>query len=242
MNGNRFDKKVPIALYFQLQENLTQKILSREWEPGARIPTEKELCEMYDVSRITVRKALDELEQMGYIVRRQGKGNYVSPNSMEQKLSKFYSFSEEIKRLGRQETAQLLSFEIQEATAVQAKKLGLPVGARLICVRRLRLVDLSPYGIEKSRIPERLLPNMTSAEVQKIGLYKSLNLHGLYPNHAVETLRAVNLSAADAKLLHVKANEAAVNLERVTYADGDVVELCDSLIRGDIFTYTVDLR
>ena len=82
MNGNHFDKKAPIALYFQLRENLTQKILSREWEPGARIPTEKELCEMYDVSRITVRKALDELEQLGYIVRRQGKGNYVNPNSM----------------------------------------------------------------------------------------------------------------------------------------------------------------
>lgn len=242
MIAKHFDKKAHISLYFQLRESLTQKILSRQWEPGARIPTEKELCELYDVSRITVRKALDELEQMGYIVRRQGKGNYVNPNSMEQKLSKFYSFSEEIKRLGRQETAQLLSFDVQEATPAQARKLGVPSGARLMRVRRLRLVDLSPYGIEMSFIPERLIPGLTSVEVQKLGLYKSLNLHGLYPNHAIETLRAVNLSTADAKLLHVKANEAAVNLERVTYADGDVVELCDSLIRGDIFTYTVDLR
>ena len=84
----------PLALYYQLKESFISNILSAVWPPDSKMPSERELCETYNVSRVTVRKALDELVQGGFIYRKQGKGTFVKRKSLEQKLSKFYSFSE----------------------------------------------------------------------------------------------------------------------------------------------------
>ena len=101
---------VPVALYYQLKESLLQKIQDENWKPGQKIPTERELCEMYGVSRITVRTALDDLHNEAYLYRIQGKGTYVKRSSIDYRLSKFYSLNEELSRRGLKERAQMLSF------------------------------------------------------------------------------------------------------------------------------------
>src|SRR5665647_3212360 len=92
--------KLPTTLYFQLKEQLMSRIAMKEWNPGDKIPNEHALCHEYGVSRITVRQALTDLEREGYIIRKQGKGTFVTFPRIEQNLTSFYSFSDEFKKRG----------------------------------------------------------------------------------------------------------------------------------------------
>ena len=97
LTGHALARQVPVALYYQVREDLLHKIQSGQWGPDFKMPPERELCETYGVSRITVRKALDDLQNEGYLDRVQGKGTFVRRATMEKKLSKFYSFGDELR-------------------------------------------------------------------------------------------------------------------------------------------------
>ena len=226
-----FSKEVPVALYYQLKESLLQKI-----------PTERELCEMYGVSRITVRKALDDLQNEDYLYRIQGKGTYVKRSSIDYRLSKFYSFNEELSRRGLKERAQMLSFsKVVPEDKVRAQ-LHLAEGQEVFCVKRTRYMDETPYVIEISYIPSSLCPGLCREEIETEGLYSSMRRHGVHPDHATEQFRATGLTGAEAKLLSLSPGEPAINLRRITWAGNTLVEYCNSIVRGDFFTYTVELK
>lgn len=97
--ADALDERSPMSLYYQLKTILAEKIHSGQWKVNDRIPTERELCDAYGVSRATVRLALGELENEGLLYRKQGKGTFVAAPKIEQLLSGFYSFSEE--KIGR---------------------------------------------------------------------------------------------------------------------------------------------
>ena len=237
-----FSKEVPVALYYQLKESLLQKIQDETWKPGQKIPTERELCEMYGVSRITVRKALDDLQNEDYLYRIQGKGTYVKRSSIDYRLSKFYSFNEELSRRGLKERAQMLSLsKVVPEDKVRAQ-LHLAEGQEVFCVKRTRYMDETPYVIEISYIPSSLCPGLCREEIETEGLYSSMRRHGVHPDHATEQFRATGLTGAEAKLLSLSPGEPAINLRRITWAGNTLVEYCNSIVRGDFFTYTVELK
>ncbi len=235
-------RNVPISLYYQLKEELMKKLISKQWLPGEKIPSEKELCQMYGVSRITVRKALDELERSGHLVRRQGKGTFVTNISMEQRLSKFYSFSEELKQRGLQEHCRIIQFDQVPATNEVAASLGLEPLDPVFKLTRLRLVDLTPYTLETSYIPVAVCPSLTEEVISTKGLYNSMRADGVYPDRVIEKFRATVIRKAEAELMGLKIGMPAMHLERVTYFGVRTIEYCSSVVRGDFFTYTVELR
>ena len=134
--------ELPVALYYQLKNELLKKITSKQWLPGEKIPSEKELCQIYGVSRITVRKALDELAESGHLVRRQGKGTFVTNVSVEQRLSKFYSFSEELKKHGMQEKVKVIRLEQIPATQEIADRLEIELPAQVRAAALERLAEM----------------------------------------------------------------------------------------------------
>ncbi|MGI6214824.1 MAG: GntR family transcriptional regulator [Christensenellales bacterium] len=232
----------PLSLYFQLKESIIAKILNGTWPPGTQIPSENELCSIYGVSRITVRKALDELEQDDYIVRKQGKGTFVKRKALEQKLSKFYSFSEELKKHNLKELTSILSFEVLVAEERIQKNLRLDSDKRVLRIKRIRSLTDFPYALESSFIPYRLASQMTREQVETKGLYNSLRKLNLDPVFATETFKAVILHARTAKLLKAKTGDAAIYLTRNTYMQQRVpIEFCESIILGSIFSYTIEL-
>jgi len=233
---------LPISLYYQLKEEFIKKIQSNVWPPESRIPPERELCDQYQVSRITVRKALDELEQGGYIYRKQGKGTFVKQKSINQKLSKFYSFSEELRNRGIKEEAHMISFRTTPADDRIAGFLNIPAGAMVYKIKRLRTMDEDPYGVESSYIPVSVVPDLTSNEVESMGLYNSLRKHGVYPSKAVERFKAVTLNSNTARLLKDYQGEAAICLTRMTYSNSLAIEFCESIIHGSKFEYTIELN
>ncbi|NLM86854.1 MAG: GntR family transcriptional regulator [Clostridiales bacterium] len=232
----------PLSLYFQLKESIIANILNNTWPPDTMIPSENELCKMYGVSRVTVRKALDELVQDDYIFRLQGKGTFVKRKALDQKLSKFYSFSEELKKHNMNEEAQVISFEILTAEERIQEQLNLKNDKRVIRVKRVRSVMDRPYGLESSFIPYSLIPGLTREKVSSDGLYNSLREAGLYPVRARETFKAVTLHNPIAKLLKAKTGDAAIYLTRNAYLHHNVpIEFCESIILGSVFSYTIEL-
>ena len=118
-------KNSKLPLYHQLAEKITEEIKNNNLKEDEKIPSEREYCEKYKVSRSTVREAVKHLEQTGYLYRIQGKGTFVSPKMMKQNLLEFYSFTEEMKEIGKTPSSIIKSFKIITADKETAQKLGI---------------------------------------------------------------------------------------------------------------------
>jgi GntR family transcriptional regulator len=229
------------ALYEQVQEDMLQKIKRGEWKSGGMIPAEMELCEIYGVSRITIRKAIEELVLTGYLIRQRGKGTFVRITHLDNQLSKFYSFSESLKIAGISEEAEVLAFKEIPASAKIAERLEISAGDAIYEVMRLRSVNDVPYAVEASYIPKALFKGITAKGITDNGLYNSMRMLGVAPVRARETFRAAALDGLEARLLQQDIHSPVMCIERVTYNGSVVVEYCTSTVRGDFFTYTVEL-
>lgn len=239
--ANELNKGLPIPLYFQLKGSLLKRITQRQWSPGYKI-TESQICEMFNVSRITTRKALQDLQDEGYLEKRQGVGTFVRTNLLEQKLCKFYSFSEELRKSGMTERAEVLDFCTIASDETTASSLSIEKGQSAFCIRRIRSVNAKPYAYEVSYIPIQLAPKLTPEMISSQGLYASLAQLGVPVDSAEEKLRAINLDGKTAELLQVHPNEAAMLLTRTAFSGNKAAEYCVSTVRGDFFSYSVELK
>jgi len=233
-------------LYEQIHEDMLNKVAKQVWKPGQRIPSEMELCEIYGVSRITIRKAIEDMVRSGHLTRYRGKGTFVQAELIENRLSKFYSFSETLKSKGIHELAEILAFDVVGAddhlTNILDLKAAYPDERHFVYkITRLRSVDESPYAVESSYIPKSLLPDLTEVHVRENGLYNAMRLCGVMPDKAKETFQAVASRGLEAKLLQQNVAAPAMAIERVTYSGSVIVEYCRSIVRGDFFAYTVEL-
>jgi GntR family transcriptional regulator len=237
-----FDRSKPISLYYQLQEKFLKKIQTGEWKSGQKIPPEIELCRIYNLSRITIRKAIEELVHSGYLIRFQGKGTFVASVSLEQKLSKFYSFSEALLQKGKKEHVKMLSFTVEKADAGTAGSLGIDKDEKVFKVLRLRSVDDAAYAVETSYIPYSLCPQLTEKDIVENGLYNSMRALGVNPQRIIEKFRADAIHSYEAKQMKLKAGQPIIHIERTTFDGPVIIEFCNSIVRGDFFTYTVELK
>jgi GntR family transcriptional regulator len=239
---DEFDRTRPLSLYYQLKEKLLKKIQTGEWKNGQKIPPEKELCATYQVSRITVRRALEELVHSGRLIRFQGKGTFVANINFEQRLSKFYSFSEELKLKGKNEHVRMLSFAVISAGSALSGSLFTEPDTQVFKITRLRMVDETAYTVETSYIPYALCPALNEGDIIRKGLYNSMRDAGVFPNRIVEKFWAAAIKSSEAKEMGLKIGSPAIHLERTTYEDARIVEYCISIVRGDFFTYTVEMK
>jgi len=159
-------------LYDQLVDLLKGKI-ENEFEPDSLLPSERELVDQYGVSRTTVRQALQELEQMNYIYRRHGKGTFVSDlRNHATNLSGAYSFTDQMKSLGKHPETKILLYRVVEASKYFADKLNVPLGEKLIKIKRLRLADGVPMMLERTYLPLKLFLSLTEERLAEKPLYE----------------------------------------------------------------------
>lgn len=237
------NEEYPTTLYYRLKQILIKKIENKEWSINKKIPTERELCEMYKVSRITVRKALDGMEKEGYIYKKQGKGTFVKSHQIEQRLAQFYSFSEEIRKMGLNTSMKILEFKIIEADAKIAQSLEIKEGDQVYSIKRLRLADDETFALETSYIPCVLCADLLADDVVQHGLYNALKIkYNIIPNEATETFEAIVINKNDAAYLKIQNGHPGIMLERFTKANDQMVEFCESVIRGDRYKYKVTLK
>ena len=158
-------------LYDQLVDILSEKI-DHEYRPGDLMPSERELSERYGLSRTTVRLALQELERLGLVIRQHGRGTFVADRSAQTtNLMQSYSFTEQMRELGRVPETTILEFCEFEADKNLAKHMGTRIGEKLFKLKRLRSADGMPMMIERSYLPVRKFLSLKRPMLEKKPLY-----------------------------------------------------------------------
>ena len=232
-------------LYDQLVDLLKGKI-ENELEPDSMLPSERELVEQYGVSRTTVRQALQELEHMNYIYRRHGKGTFVSDlRNHATNLSGAYSFTDQMKSLGKNPETKILLYRVVEAKKYFADKLNVALGDKLIKIKRLRLADGVPMMLERTYLPLKLFLSLTEEHLAEKPLYDIFSEdYGQVVKMAEEKFYAGVARINDSEYLDIHEGTAVLNLVRTTYnAKNEIIEYTLSVARGDQFKYkTVHLR
>ncbi|MGM0830536.1 MAG: GntR family transcriptional regulator [Bacillota bacterium] len=235
------DNRLP--LYYQLMDILLEKIEKGELAEQEQLPSERELCETYKVSRTTVRQTMQELEKGGYIYKVHGKGSFVSPKTYKQSLVEFYSFTEEMKKIGKQPSTQVVSFEKVPCDSTISKSMKLPVEEEVFKITRLRLADEEPMIYETSYVPVGRFTNLTKEQLEYTPMYEIFrSQYDVTITRALESFNAVSAEKQAAGMLTIEENSPCLRLERITYEDQDVIEYTISIARGDKFTYTVELK
>src|SRR3954447_2510704 len=206
--------------------------------PDDALPAERDLATEFAVSRITVRKAIDGLVNEGMLVRRQGSGTFVCAR-VEKNFSKLTSFSEDMRARGRTPRSDWLKRSAGTVTPEESLTLRLSPGTPVYRFQRLRFADDAPMALEYATILASCLPSLESVESS---LYEALEKSGNRPVRALQRLRAVLLTAEQAKLLKASEADAGLLVERVGFhIDGRAVEFSQSFNRGDIYDCVPEL-
>lgn len=236
-------KDRPIPLYHQLKTLLLAQIQAGAMKPNDRLPAEDELAATHRVSKATVRQALNELALAGILRREQGRGTFVAEPKLAQGPRELTSFTAEMHQRGLAPSSKVLKQEIIKADAALAEQLQIAAGSQILRLRRLRLADGEPMGIQTAHLPLELMPRLAAEDFASASLYQVLERrYGLLPARAQETYCAVLLERAEARLLKVAAGSPALAAERVAFlATGRPLELTYSIMRGDRYQIVLDL-
>lgn len=228
-------------LYDQLVDILTDKI-DHEYRPGDMIPSERELSERYGLSRTTVRLALQELERLGLVVRQHGRGTFVADRSAQTtNLMQSYSFTEQMRALGREPETTILEFCEMEADKNLAEHMNLHIGDRVFKLKRLRSADNMPMMVERTYLPVRKFLSLKRPMLEHRALYDVIeqDYHEKI-RVAEEEFFASIARPADAHLLDIGEGSPVLDLVRTTYDVGnEIVEYTLSVARADQFKYKV---
>jgi len=228
--------------YVQLRRRLEQGISSGILAPNSSLPPERELADITDLSRVTVRKAIQELVREGLVEQRQGSGTFIREPvaRMEQSLSHLSSFTEDMTLRGLETRSKWLERGVFRPNEAEARALRLREGDEVARIYRLREAGGRPLALERASLPLDILPNPLGVTTS---LYEVLERDGNRPVRAVQKFAAINLEAREAQLLGVVEGAAGLRIERVSFLEsGRVAELTYSLYRGDTYDFVAELR
>ena len=234
----KLDGASRLPLYQQLQRALRQAIETRVLGPDDALPPERDLATQFNVSRITVRKAIDGLVSEGLLVRRQGSGTFVRAR-VEKNFSKLTSFSEDMRARGRNPRSVWLRRSAGTVTPEEALTLRASPGTPVYRFHRIRFADDVPMSLEYATILASCLPSLDAVESS---LYVALERVGNRPVRALQRLRAVLFTAEQAELLQAQEKDPGLLVERLGFlSDGRTAEFTQSYYRGDIYEFVAEL-
>jgi GntR family transcriptional regulator len=228
----------------QISDWLRQRIEEGIYQPDEQLPSESQLGEQFDVSRITVRRALQTLESEGLIYRRQGLGSFVKEHRVRQGLVRLTDFVEDMQQAGLEASSEVLHFEAEPATPDIATILGLEVGKKVMRLDRLRLGDGEPMAFDKTWLPLFYAQLLRDHDLTQETIY-----HVLEQDYDIPILRgrfrieAVNADPDVAEHLALPQRRALLLIERTSLTTGDkVVYFQRRYYRSDRVAYELELE
>ena len=224
-------------LYRQLMQRVRADITSGVYPVHSRIPSEAELGDTYQVSRVTVRKALAELTREGLLRRMQGKGTYVCAPRLKSNLREITSFHEACLMMGCIPGTKVISAQSRPAEEDVRQSLAL-TGEECVEVVRLRLADGQPVMLEINCFP----PEYDYLLREKLAgsLYHLLSQRGVEAASGMHEISLCYATAQQAKLLEVEPGTALLQLNQVIFdQNGAPLHTSHQVIRGDRFTFRI---
>lgn len=230
----RPDRRRPEPLWHQAEMSLRSLIDQGQWAPGIQIPNEDRLCDMLAISRITLRHALRNLEEAGMLRREHGRGTFVRSATMVAGVRGLTSFTDEMQTLALSPGTRLLAAHIIPASREIAEALEIAEGDSVVQLRRLRLGNGQPIGIQTTHLPANRVHGLFEAAPDVTSLYQWLKDHaGIVPAKAKEVYRVSTVAADDAADLQLEAGTPAFEVERITFDARSPFEFAVSTMRAD---------
>lgn len=226
----RKDKSTTI--YKQLKKAIT----SGKYKVGSLIPSERKLMTIFNMSRTPIRKALDELSRENLIIRKIGDGTYVNHPILSQKINKFYSFTEEMKKRGKIPSSKLIFFEEKYEDSLGIFPEKIPVYE----IERIKYADDEPLMFSKTTISKDLIGNISKKDIEEKPLYdifkERIEFNLL---QAEQTMKPYLIPKEEA--LYLKVNEGSLGMfvERKLFINNELLEYSCGIIRGDRFEFTI---
>ncbi len=232
------DRASPVPLYHQLAQQLTAAVETGVLKPGDPFENEIALAERLQLSRPTVRRAIAEMVARGLLVRRRGVGTTVA-NEVIHRRDELTSLYDDLRRQGRRPATQVLTLEPESYDDRAAEALGLPRGAAMVLVERVRLADDQPIGVLRNWLPPAFA-DLTRDDLESRGLYELLRARGVRPAVAHQSIGARPPSPREQKLLRVTKSEPLLTMTRRAYdAAGAAVEFGDHCYRADQYAFDI---
>lgn len=229
----------PVPLYSQLKEILRTRILDGTYPPLSRMPSEAELGKAFEVSRITVRQALGDLQKEGLIFKIHGKGTFVAKPKAFQNVSTLQGLGESMTQRGYEVINRLRSFKTVPANAQVAARLQVAEGENVVQIKRARLVNRELVSLEITWLPEHVGKRLEKADLVSRDIFLILeNDCALALGHADLAIDAILADAELARALEVQEGSPVMRIERLTHtADGAPLDYEHLYYRGDAFQY-----
>lgn len=241
--SKELDRGTPIPLYFQLKNMILDDIKNNVYAVGDTIPTENELVEYYQISRSTVRQAISELVQEGWLTRKASKGTFVTrPEQKSSYIRSFEPFYQQISRLGKTPHTELIDLNVITPAVDITQALGLERDSKVISIFRRRFADDTPMVTLQNYLPYDLCSFILSYDFTTHSLYELLMTDARTQIANTKTIvSAMNASPEDIRLLNVKPNTPMLYFHNVsTTGDGTIIDYAFAHYRGDLNKFEFD--
>jgi GntR family transcriptional regulator len=236
-------KSNKIPLYLQMTDTIMEQIKTGVFKVNDKLPSERELCEIYDISRSTVRQAMSELQRAGCVKTEHGRGNYVVEPIISQPLLSIYSFTAEMIKLGKVPSTKLISFSTQPCGAKVAAHMQIYNNDYVHRFERIRLADNEPVMFVTTYLPVDIFWTLDKDRLAAGSLYEIMAKDfGLTLTRVEEQIQVVSVRRNEARYLGVSESEPAMMIERRSFVDERVIEYAVGIARGDRFRYEVVLN
>lgn len=233
----------PLPLYTQIKDILRERILDGTYKAHQRLPSESEMSTLFDVSRITVRQALSDLQNEGLIFRIPGKGTFVAKAKAFQQLTQLEGFAEAMLRMGYEIYNKVTSHKSIPASPSIAQKLKLEPGTPVTEIRRVRHLNREPLSVEITYLPEDIGERLRNIDLPTRDIFVVLeNDFGIALGHAELQIDAMLADYDLARQLKIEEGSAVLRMERLTHtATGKPLDFEYLYFRGDAFQYRLQI-
>jgi GntR family transcriptional regulator len=237
------DVNSPLPLYYQLKTYIQEKILFGSWKPGDRIPSESEISAEFNISRTTTRQAIGELVSEGILNRKHGVGTFVALPLIEKRINKLTGFTQDMQARGLMPSSRVLESRITQPPEYVSRKLCISEIEPVIFMKRLRLADGAPMGIDIVYYPSKRFAGLLEEDLTDKSLYELLqNKYNTTPTRSEMALSAIACLPEYARHLEIPRGSPILQIERTTFdQNGKPFEQVLAIYRGDRYIFHTEL-
>lgn len=234
---------IKAPLYYRVYRALRNKIEVGDYEKGDLLPTESELQTLFNVSRITIRKAMEMLANEGFVITRQGKGTEVQDIKTIQKLNHVTSFSETLLEKGYSVSSKNTQIDLIKPPSHVAADLKISLDAEVVRIYRIRLANDKPIAIGINYLASEMVPGIQGQSQHIVSLYRFLETeYNIVIDSAIENIGARAAGVTEAEMLQVAEGAPLLVSRRITYSGTKPIEVVISSIVAERYEYRVYLK